>query len=87
MSNCFKHLRTFGIAHISYLICVFFEIFKKKKFNFVFKIIYLSTQFSYDGLGVRLDYDSINTIPLIFIIIKKKISKFPLCTLGYNHYI
>ena len=45
---------------------------RKKKFNFVFKIIYLSTQFSYVWLGVRLDYDSINTIPLIFIINKKK---------------
>ena len=53
----------------------------------MFKIIYLSTQFSYVGLGVRLDYDSIITIPLIFIIKKKKISKFPICTLGYNHYI
>ena len=28
-SNCFKHLRIFCIAHIPYLICVFFETFKK----------------------------------------------------------
>ena len=71
LSNCFKHLWIFCIAHIPYLICVFFEIFKKKKFNFVFKIIFLSTHFSYVGLGVRLDYDNIDTILLIFT--KKKI--------------
>ena len=44
-----------------------FEIFKKKKINFVFKIIYLSTHFSYVGLGVKLDYDNSNTKLLIFI--------------------
>ena len=43
LSKFFKHLWIFCI----YLICVFFEIFKKIKFNFVFKIIYLSTHFSY----------------------------------------
>ena len=64
--DIFKHLLIYCIAHIPYLICVFFEIFKKKKFNFVFKIIFLSTHFSYVGLGVRLDYDSINTKLLIF---------------------
>ena len=28
LSNCFKHLRIFCIAHLSYLISVFFDIFK-----------------------------------------------------------
>ena len=72
MSNCFKHLQIFCIAHILYLICVFFDIFKKKKNSIVFKIIYLSTHFSYVGLGVRLDCDGINTILLIFTKKKKK---------------
>ena len=32
----------------------------------MFKIIYLSIYFSHIGLEVRLDYDSINTILLLF---------------------
>ena len=85
LSNCFRNLQIFCIAHISCLIYVFFEIFKKTNSILCFKITYLSIHFSYVGLDVRLDYDSINTILLIFT--KKKISKFLLCTLGYNHYI
>ena len=46
-------------------LCILWDFQEKKKFNFVFKIIYLSTHFSYVGLGVRLDYDGINTILLI----------------------
>ena len=56
LSNCFKCLQIFYIIlHHLYLISVFFEIFKKKKLNFVFNIIYLSIHFSHVGLDVRLD--------------------------------
>ena len=81
LSNCFKHLQIFYIVlYLPYFISVFFEIFKKKKFKFVVKLIYLSIYFSH----VRLDYENINTTLLLFQ--KKKILYFfPLwnCTLGF----
>ena len=83
LSNCFKHLRIFYIVfHLLYLISVFFEIKKKKKFYFLFEIIYLSILFSYVGLDVRLDCDRKNTI-LLFS--KRVLYFFPLwnCTLGF----
>ena len=48
---------------------------------FVFKMIYFSIYFSHIGLEVRLDYDSINTILLLFS--EKFLYFFPLwnCTL------
>ena len=67
LGNCFKYLQIFYvILHLPYLIRVFFEILEEKKFNFVFKIIYLSIYLSNIGLEVRLDYDNINTILLLF---------------------
>ena len=87
LSNCFKCLRIFYIVlHLTYHISVFFEIFKKKIFNFVLKIIYLSIHFSHVRLDVTLDYDIINTILLLlFFFKKKKFSTFPLwnCTPGF----
>ena len=65
LSSCFKHLWTFYIIlHLSYLISVFFEIFKKINSILYFKIIYLSIHFSHIRLDVKLDYDNINTILL-----------------------
>ena len=56
-SNYFKHLQIFCIVYLSYLISVFFEIFKL--------FIYLFN-FAHVGLDVNLDYDSINTILLLW---------------------
>ena len=80
-----KHLQMFYIVlYLPYFISVFFEIFKKKKFKFVVEIIYLSIYFSHVRLDVRLDYDNINTILLLFPK-KKNLYFFPLwnCTLGF----
>ena len=78
LSNCFKHLQIFYIfLYLPYFISVFFAIFKKKKFKFVVKIIYLSIYFSHVRLDDRLDYDNITTILLIFPKKKKKTTFFP----------
>ena len=74
LSNCFRNLQIFCIAHISCLIYVFFEIFKKTNSILCFKITYLSIHFSYVGLDVRLDYDNTNAI-LLFSQ-KKTLSSF-----------
>ena len=65
-------LSVYEVLYLPYLISVFFEIFKKKKFKFVLKIIYLSIHFSHVGLDVTLDYDNINTI----LLFQKKFSTF-----------
>ena len=79
LSNCFKHLQIFYIVlYLPYFISVFFAIFKKKKFKFVVKIIYLSFYFSHVSLDVRLDYDNITTILLIFPKKKKETTFSPL---------
>ena len=70
----FKHLRIFCITHLLYLISLFFENLNKTKFNFKFKIIYLSIHFLHVGLDVRIYYDSINTIfGLITIIMYNRV--------------
>ena len=83
-SNLLKCLQIFYIAlHLPYLISIFFKIKKKNKFNFIFKIIYLSIHYSHVGL----DSESIDTI-LLFS--KKKNSLLfsnVLNTVSINHYI
>ena len=63
LSNYFKCLQISDITlHLPYLISIFLKIFKKKKFNFVLKIIYLSIYYS----NIGLDYDNIYTILILF---------------------
>ena len=60
-------LSVYEVLYLPYLISVFFEIFKKKNSILCLKLFIYLFIFLYVGLGVRLDYDSINTILLIFI--------------------
>ena len=70
-SNSLKCLQIFYIAlRLPYLISIFFKIKKKNKFNFIYKIIYLSIHYSHVGLNS----ESINKIFLFSK--KKKISTF-----------
>ena len=71
-SNFLKCLQIFYIAlRLPYLISIFFKM-KKKKLNFIYKIIYLSIHYSHVGLNS----ESIDTI-LLFS--KKKNSTFFQC--------
>ena len=58
--------------------------FLRKKFKLLVKMIYLSIYFLHVRLNVRLDYDNINSILLLFPK-KKFLYFFPLwnCTLGF----
>ena len=72
-SNSLKCLQIFYIAlRLPYLISIFFKMKKKKKFNFIYKIIYLSIHYSHVGLNS----ESIDTI-LLFSK-KKKLYFFPM---------
>ena len=82
----FHYLKIFCLS--SKLLCIFYMMFLDALVivlsvyeYFVFKMIYFSIYFSHIGLEVRLDYDSINTILLLFS--EKFLYFFPLwnCTL------
>ena len=82
-SNFLKCLQIFYIALcLPYLISIFFKM-KKKKFSFIYKIIYLSIHYSHVGLNS----ESIDTI-LLFSK-KKKLYVFSnvLNTVSINRYI
>ena len=74
--NVYEYFMLFSIFILLLLYSLRF--LRKKKFNFVFKIICFYIYFLHIGLDIRLDYDSINTIILFYQNISLLFSRFEL---------